>query len=104
MRRSAGVVRTSEGWSMVMVRLREGFKGGSRCFGTGAFLGGRAAQMMQPIKRWTGLTGRRLVEKLAREFTRGLASLKDFFFRLILELCVLLPGKIVFSRGDADLL
>lgn len=48
-------------------------------------------------------TGRRLVEKLAREFGCRLASLEDFFFRLILELCVLVPGKIIFSREDADL-
>ena len=44
-----------------------------------------------------------LVEKLAREFGRRLADLEDFFFRLILELFVLLRGKTVFSRKDAEL-
>src|SRR5262245_33725798 len=48
-------------------------------------------------------TGRPSVEKLARELGRRLARLEDFFFRLILEFCVLLQGKIIFSRNDADL-
>ena len=48
-------------------------------------------------------TGRLLVEKLAREFGCRPASLEDFFFRLILELYILVPGQIIFSRKDADL-
>src|SRR5262249_32295738 len=43
------------------------------------------------------------IEKLAGEFGRGLASLEDFFFGLILEFCVLVQGKTIFSRKDANL-
>jgi hypothetical protein len=48
-------------------------------------------------------TGRLLVEKLAREFGRRLARLEDFFFRLILEFCILVQGKMFFSGNDAKL-
>jgi hypothetical protein len=47
--------------------------------------------------------GRLLVEKLACKFGRRLAGLKDFFFRLILEFCVLVQGKTIFSRSDTNL-
>ena len=35
------------------------------------------------------------------EFGRRLARLEDFFFRLILEFCILIRSKIVFSGNDA---
>ena len=44
-----------------------------------------------------------LVEKLTREFGCRLARLEDFFFRLIFELWVLVRGKVIFSRNDAEL-
>src|SRR5215207_3837862 len=44
-----------------------------------------------------------LIEKLTCDFGCRLARLEDFFFRLIFELGVLVRGKVIFSRNDAEL-
>jgi len=69
---------------------------------TGTSLSQDVTRALQ-LTLWSGKLVNLSIEKLAGEFGRGLASLEDFFFGLILEFCVLVQGKTIFSRKDANL-